>query len=107
MTQGDLNRRCREASEALDRARAAHERRPDDAAAYRRFLEARADFLETEIARRDRQLATERRRSTELGRRLKRAMALLAKARRPARRGRRGGAGGPGAADQLDFMGAG
>lgn len=55
---------------ALGRARAAHERRPEDHRLYAAMLEAEVAYLNAELARRDRALGRERMRAAEIGRRL-------------------------------------
>jgi hypothetical protein len=80
--------RANAAAEAMAKAQAIHDRRPNDEGAYRSLLEARVAWLEAEIAVRDRTIGTERRRSAEIGKRLRAAKALLASVRRPVRRRR-------------------
>ena len=58
---------------ALGRARAAHERRPDDHRLYAAMLEAEVAYLNAELARRDRAFQRERMRAAEIGRRLQEA----------------------------------
>lgn len=58
---------------ALGRARAAHERRPDDHRLYAAMLEAEVAYLAAELARRDRALGRERMRAAEIGKRLQEA----------------------------------
>ncbi len=55
---------------ALGRARAAHERRPQDHRLYAAMLEAEVAYLTAELARRDRALGRERMRAAEIGKRL-------------------------------------
>lgn len=88
---------------ALDRARARHGRRPDDPAAYVALLEAQVAYLSAELAalnrRAGREVARERSRSAEIGRRLK------AIVERPAGgRGRRRGGGVSGQGDRAGQM---
>jgi hypothetical protein len=66
-------------AEALGRARLAYDRRPDDERLYRRFLEAENAFLRARGIEMDAELARERARSAEIGRRLRNRTAFAAK----------------------------
>lgn len=73
---------------ALGRARAAHERRPDDHRLYAAMLEAEVAYLAAELARRDRALGRERMRAAEIGKRLQEARSAATGTGDAARRAR-------------------
>jgi|GEM_PF-3069864 len=84
MTPAELTRRVNAAAVALGEARATHDRKPTDAA-YRVMLEAENAYLKAELARREYQIAREKNRSAEIGRRYRKTERLLRSAVKPRR----------------------
>ncbi len=89
-----MTKRLDQLAEALGKARAAHEKRPDDRLAELRFEAARAAFLDEQLREKDRelraalgQLATLRRELRDLRQGIKaRIAAVFAQPRRKAKR---------------------